>query len=757
MNELNEKTTVKEVNKDKLMSFLEKINSKLNSDNNSNTNSNINIKGSLNTWMKEFANAKASTIPVEYNKQIFTSSSNEAQIHIEQILSKQQQQPSFISQLSIILSPTTTIPEKEHSIHIIDTVCFHPDNFISNTINIPSIEQSLINLFTVPPQQQEQSLSYIPSKEHTQYIENVSTSIIIGSLLCKRLISIPSMTNITFPTIDQYITSFTSTFTQLTPFKDFRLRNAIINNIGNIISYCLLYQKETHITDVITTCYTQLQQSLNSIITEHTKPKTTQPPTSQIETSHFSLETTKNILIEIASRLPITDTSLFPTIHSQIFSISDYLTNILFNTTTPVIPSLISLCYETLSYFYKKIPFYTTSILSNANFPQFKQTLLQHISTHLTYISPPLRYWIISFLLSIASSFELKSNEFFMHNILPLICLNRYLPVDGVKKISLQLWKDIVDMNGVSIIKSNYNDFLTAYVNELLNKQGEIEKEAACRCIQELIMKVYDESLHKDIVKQHYMNMINTVIKCCRSPNCNLREDLYINEVNILIKQHCFDNIIEVRDACAFALRVYIENNCSDVDTSCKSFYIKLISSLNNDTVLQNEVYPQLTKEIFECITSKQDFGFMRPVELYEVKDGAVHVIKELAGMKGMWKEFEVNAMKYEDLLMIVIDYLCKGYNFGLQNLNKKTIWECLGVLMLKIDKYDVEFYLDYVIDILIKELDKHIDSVCGYQAEKFVEDIVKGGVSKRMIKGKVRNKIKGNAKLENLFGRLLK
>lgn len=786
MNESNGKTTVKEVNKDKLLSFLEKINRKFNSDNSNNNNSNINIKGNLNTWMKEFANATSPTIPVEYNKQIFTSSSNEAQTHIEQILSKQQQQtapspslsqqPSFTSQLSVILSPTATIPEKEHSIHIIDTVCFHPDNFTSNNINIPSIEQSLINLFTPPPQQQQTS-SQLPSKEHTQYIENISTSITIGSLLCKRLISIPSVTNITFPTIEQYISSFTSTFKQLTPFKDSRLRNAIINNIGNIISYCLLNQKETHITDIITTCYTQLQQSLNSIITEHTKPKSTQP--SQIEASHFSLETTKNILIEIASRLPINDTSLFPSIQSQILSISEYLTNILFNT-TPSVPSVLSLCYETLSYFHKKIPFYTTSILSKDDFLQFKQALLQQISTHLTYISPPLRYWILSFLISIACSFELKSNEFFVHHILPLICLNRYLPVDGVKKISLQLWKDIVDMNGVSLIKSNYNDFLTAYVNELLNKQGETEKEAACRCIQELIMKVYDDALHKDIVKAHYVNMIDTVIKCCRSPNCNLREtafialsyvygniyqhltaekerDWYSKEINVLIKQHCFDNVIEVRDACAFALRVYIENNSSDVDASCKSFYIKLISSLNNDTALQSELHPQLTKEIFEHITSKQDFGFMRPVELYEVKDGAVHVIKELAGMKGMWKEFEVNGMKNEDLLMIVIDYLCKGYNFGLQNLNKKTIWECLGVLMLKIDKYDVEFYLDYIIDVLIKELDKHIDSVCGYQAEKFVEDIVKGGVSKRMIKGKVKNKIKGNAKLETIFGRLLK
>ena len=106
---------------------------------------------------------------------------------------------------------------------------------------------------------------------------------------------------------------------------------------------------------------------------------------------------------------------------------------------------------------------------------------------------------------------------------------------------------------------------------------------------------------------------------------------------------------------------------------------------------------------------------------------------------------------------MIVIDNLCKNYNIGLSNLNKKTIWETLTVLFLKVEKYDVEMYLDYIIDILIKELDTNLGSMCGYQAQKFVEGMVKGGISKRMIKGKVRNKIKGKQNLVKLFDQILK
>ena len=72
----------------------------------------------------------------------------------------------------------------------------------------------------------------------------------------------------------------------------------------------------------------------------------------------------------------------------------------------------------------------------------------------------------------------------------------------------------------------------------------------------------------------------------------------------------------------------------------------------------------------------------------------------------------------------------CKKY----ATINEKEFWDHL------ITNHKEEF---------VKELDLNINSLCGYQAEKFVEQLIKGGISKRMIKGKVRNKIK------NFFNRI--
>ena len=167
-------------------------------------------------------------------------------------------------------------------------------------------------------------------------------------------------------------------------------------------------------------------------------------------------------------------------------------------------------------------------------------------------------------------------------------------------------------------------------------------------------------------------------------------------------------------------------------------------------------MYQEIKKEIFTNITIKQDFGFMREVEINEVKDGVIHLIKELCDAPNnyLYNEFK---MTKDNLLMTVIDYLCKNYHNGLSNLNKKTVWEALSVLMLQIDKSEVEFYLDYIIDILLSELENNLNSLSGYQAEKFVSTMVQKGISKRMINGKVREKIKGKSNLVTLFERLLK
>ena len=340
------------------------------------------------------------------------------------------------------------------------------------------------------------------------------------------------------------------------------------------------------------------------------------------------------------------------------------------------------------------------------------------------------------------------------------------------------LWKEITALGGIEYIKNNYEDFLTCYINEL-KTHGMIEREAACRCIQELIMKVYDENSHREIINKYYKDMLELTIKCCHDTCWNVRESGLISlgyvfgnikkniendtktyndiiqEINTLIKLHCFDNVIEVRDASAYALEIFIEKG-GEVPENYIKFYLNIIKNLNDTSKLKEDL-DLIKKEVFPYITEKQDFGFLREVDEPDFTDGVNHIIKEISSLKDKEKNFIDKEIKIDELIMIVIDNLCKNYNMGLSNLNKKTIWETLTILFLKIEKYDVEMYLDYIVDILIKELDLNLNSLCGYQAERFVEGLVKGGISKRMIKGKVRNKIKNKPNLVKLFDQLLK
>ena len=513
---------------------------------------------------------------------------------------------------------------------------------------------------------------------------------------------------------------------------------------------------------------------INKVMNQNSKDKEgkeneekEQKPNSKAQ--HLSLDSNKNILLEIISRLPI-DNDIFPQCQQILVDKVAFIYDIISDNKKNLVISLLVMSYEILTYYFK-MPFYKKRIENNIE--EFKEKYIPRIVAHLITPSPQLRYWIINYLISFNTNFPLKNDEYFIHNVLPLICLNRYLPVDGVKNNSMTLWKTVVEMNGISIIKNNYESFLICYLNEL-SSISESGKEAACRCVQELIMKVYEPTLHKEIVKKHYKDMLQKMIKCARDPCYNVRESglisigyVYgnikefidndkeiIDDICILIKEHCFDNIIEVRDASAFALRIYGSQK-GKLNEDYISFYIKLLNSVNNSDEINN-LYQEIKKEIFTNITIKQDFGFMREVEINEVKDGVIHLIKELCDAPNnyLYNEFK---MTKDNLLMTVIDYLCKNYHNGLSNLNKKTVWEALSVLMLQIDKSEVEFYLDYIIDILLSELENNLNSLSGYQAEKFVSTMVQKGISKRMIKGKVREKIKGKSNLVTLFERLLK
>jgi hypothetical protein len=212
-----------------------------------------------------------------------------------------------------------------------------------------------------------------------------------------------------------------------------------------------------------------------------------------------------------------------------------------------------------------------------------------------------------------------------------------------------------------------------------------IEREAACRCIQELIMKVYDENIHREIINKHYKDMLELTIRCCHDTCWNVREsglislgyvfgnikkniesdnDMYKNitqEINTLIKLHCFDNVIEVRDASAYALEIFIDKG-GEVPENYIKFYLSLIKDLNDMNKLKEQLNI-IRKEVFSYITEKQDFGFLREVDEPDFTDGINHIIKEISSLKDKDKNFIEKEINIDELIMIEIDHLCKNYN----------------------------------------------------------------------------------------------
>ena len=805
----------KEFSVEKVNAFLNKIDKKLD------TEQNKDILGKehkeiLKQWINEFNNSKEKTIKVNINKELYEKNMNNQNIDLindnkvemkinndinindidnKEGLTKENFEQKLKEKIDILLDENTSISKKEEIIGIIDKYYLTHFN-IKNKIFSSEVEQLCISLLDVCPINEdnnninnEKNNNIKDGKNVFPFSNSVMISLTLISILTKRIITIKMIYpdyNDEFPIMKNYFEKFLSILPFLIKNNDFRIRSGILNSIANMTSYMLMYKMENELLTLLQLIFDNTTISLkytslnlkNKITTDFHKKEAPFKESIDLIGNHtsgnFSLDFSKTSLIEIINRLPL-DEGQYENIQKLLIEKSKIFIDLITNDENNDLFPILFLSYEILTT-YLKMPFFKKYF--NKNISSFMPIILPRCAKHISYISPRIRFWIINLLLSINSFYSLKNENVFMKNILPHICLNRYLEVEGIKKNTMVLWKQITILEGIEYIKSNYEDFLSCYLNEL-RSHGMIEREAACRCIQELIMKVYDENIHRAIIDKYYKDMLDLIIRCCHDSCWNIREsgfislgyvygnikqnlesdkDKYndiIHEINTLIKLHCFDNVIEVRDAAAYALEIYIEKG-GIVPDKFLEFYVDIIKNLNDIPKL-NEYLNPIKKEIFSYITDKQDFGFLREVDEQDFTDGINHIIKEISSLKEKDKNFVDKKIKIDELIMIVIDNLCKNYNIGLSNLNKKTIWETLTVLFLKVEKYDVEMYLDYIIDILIKELDLNLSSMCGYQAQKFVEGIVKGGINKRMIKGKVRSRIKSKPNLVKLFDQILK
>ena len=799
----------KEFSTEKLNLFLNKIDKKLGSEQNKDIVGNEN-KDILKQWINEFNNSKEKKITVDINKEIYEKNMNMQKdnfnLNIDQNnkmdieinnennegLTKENFEQKFKEKIDILIDEKTSISKKEEIITIIDKYYLTHLN-IKNKIFSSEIENLLISLLDVCPDDKkiidEKNINIKEGKNVLPFSNSIMISLTLMSILTKRIITIKTIFpdfNEEFPLMNKYFEKLIKIFPFLITNNDFRIRSGILNSLANLTSYMLMNKMENELLNIlqlifenITICIKNTSINLKNKITPdfHKMEAPFKESIDLIGTNiagNFSLDFSKSSLIEIINRLPL-DEGQYEKIQNLLIEKSKIFIDLITNDENNDLFPILFLSYEILTT-YLKMPFFNKYF--NKNISTFMPLILPRCAKHISFISPRIRFWIINLLLSINSFHNLKNENVFMKQILPHICLNRYLEVEGIKKNTMILWKQITVPEGIQYIKHNYEDFLSCYLNEL-KSHGMIEREAACRCIQELIMKVYEEDIHRKIIDKYYKDMLELTIKCCHDSCWNVRESGFISlgyvfgnvkknleadiniynktikEINTLIKLHCFENIIEVRDASAYALTIFLEKG-GELPEDLIKFYLDIIKNLNDLNKLKEYLDP-IKKEIFSYITEKQDFGFMREIDEIDFTDGINHIIKEISSIKEKGKNFIDKEIKIEELIMIVIDNLCKNYNIGLSNLNKKTIWETLTVLFLKVEKYDVEMYLDYIIDILIKELDTNLGSMCGYQAQKFVEGLVKGGINKRMIKGKVRNKIKTKPNLVKLFDHILK
>ena len=804
----------KEFSTEKLNLFLNKIDKKLDSVQNKDILGNDN-KDILKQWINEFNNSKEKKITVDINKDIYEKNMNAQKdnLNIEQNnkmdidinnndnnidnpegITKENFEQKLKEKIDILINEKTSISKKEEIIAIIDKYYLTHLN-IKNKIFSSEIENLFVSLLEVCPINDEKNViddknyNIKDGKNVLPYSNSIMISLTLMSILTKRIITIKTIFpdyNEDFPILNKYFDKLIKIFPFLITNNDFRIRGGILNSIANLTSYMLMNKMESELLIIlqlifenIVICIKNTSLNLKNKITPDFH-KMEAPFKESIDlignniAGNFSLDFSKSSLIEIINRLPL-DEGQFEKIQNLLIEKSQIFIDLIKDDENNDLFPILFLSYEILTT-YLKMPFFNKYFKKNIS--TFMPIILPRCAIHIAFISPRIRFWIINLLLSINSFHDLKEENIFMKKILPHICLNRYLEVEGIKKNTMVLWKQITVLEGIEYIKSNYEDFLSCYLNEL-KTHGMIEREAACRCIQELIMKVYDENLHRKIIDKYHKDMLNLTIKCCHDSCWNVRESGFIalgyvfgnvrhnleldkniyneaiKEINTLIKLHCFENIIEVRDASAYALQIFLEKG-GELPEDFKKFYLDIVKNLNDLNKLKEYLDP-IKKEVFVYITEKQDFGFMREVDEIDFTDGINHIIKEISSIKEKDKNFIDKEIKIDELIMIVIDNLCKNYNVGLSNLNKKTIWETLTVLFLKVEKFDVEMYLDYIIDILIKELDLNLGSMCGYQAQKFVEGLVKGGISKRMIKGKVRNKIKTKPNLVKLFDQILK
>ena len=171
----------KTYSKEKLESFLSKIQKKLNDESEKITPPN---KEAVNNWINELNKNNSDKIEITYNKQCLEEHQKETEENLKNCLKKENPEvimKELTEMIEKMAHSKITIPQKEEILTAIETNYINPKNLIENKIDILQLETILINLLQ---KTNEQSLDF----------DSLNASLVLSSVLIKKLIRVSTLT-----------------------------------------------------------------------------------------------------------------------------------------------------------------------------------------------------------------------------------------------------------------------------------------------------------------------------------------------------------------------------------------------------------------------------------------------------------------------------------------------------------------------------------------------------------------------------------
>ena len=270
--------------------------------------------------------------------------------------------------------------------------------------------------------------------------------------------------------------------------------------------------------------------------------------------------------------------------------------------------------------------------------------------------------------------------------LVPRMCLNRYYVAEGVRRYSIETWKQVFGEQGKQVVVKYATAVCQYYISQS-QADNHAVREAACHCIGELCTKVVSQGEPeeaKNALREHIRPLLDTLVDCFKDESWPVRDSACIacgsfvatfpeesepkfEELCQLWIAHLSDNIFSVRQNSAVALakvyegasmyrpilferfEKYIREHIykAKTDQAEKSETLKSLTNETQFGVAKDKPHVQNADDLmhennqmYSCgsLAPKlkrgggcMDHGFQRAQEPWEMSDGCIFLIQELS------------------------------------------------------------------------------------------------------------------------------